>query len=173
MLHLSIFPCSQQVSHVQVRRLTVSLPKILAASLSFLKSAWYRAWFSNIWILRDWIWDWTRTNSCMCFMAFTVCLFTFCPLTTPWSLTRPFRALKLLLACIALQILFFTRLIFLSYYWKAIKMIGSRRIMRANDDSILTRSVSQGKLAQYISLLRHIIFKFDKKEMANFVFARK
>jgi len=45
--------------------------------------------------------------------------------------------------------------------------------MRANDDSILTRSVSQGKLAQYISLLRHIIFKFDKKEMANFVFARK
>ena len=45
--------------------------------------------------------------------------------------------------------------------------------MHANTDSILTRSTSQGKLAQYISLFRHIIFKFDKKEMANYVFARK
>lgn len=72
------------------------LPKLLSTSLC---CACCLTWFSNIWILLDCIWDWTRTKSCMYFMAFIVCRFTFCPLTTPCSLTRPLRALKLLLAC--------------------------------------------------------------------------
>lgn len=81
--------------------LEAHLPMLLSSSLSFLYWDWrWSAWFSNIWILRDWICDWTRTNSCMHFIAFVVWRFTFWPLTTPCSLTRPLSALKLLLAYI-------------------------------------------------------------------------
>lgn len=77
----------------------VHLLMVLSTSLSFLYAWCWSAWFSNIWILLDWIWVWTLTRSCICFMAFAVCFFTLLLLTTPWSLTKPLKALKLLLAC--------------------------------------------------------------------------
>lgn len=77
----------------------VHLLVMLSTSLSFLYAWCWSAWFSNIWILLDWIWVWTLTRSCICFMAFAVCFFTLLLLTTPWSLTKPLNARKLLLAC--------------------------------------------------------------------------